>query len=120
VAYNEALAGRVRAALAGQATIEEKKMFGGLSFMLDEQMCCGVLKDELMVRIEPGSLDQALAQPGVRPFDFTGRPSTGMVYVATAALSSDEMLQAWVRRGIDYVKAHPKAKNQYARRRSRS
>ncbi len=73
VAYNEELAGRVRAALANRTDVEEKKMFGGLSFMVAGQMCCGVLKNDLVVRIEPAEFDKLVAQPHVRPFDFSGR-----------------------------------------------
>src|SRR6266571_9345667 len=74
VAYNEELAGRVRASLADRTDVEEKKMFGGLSFMVAGQMCCGVLKNDLIVRIEPTEFDKLVALPRVRPFDFTGRP----------------------------------------------
>jgi TfoX/Sxy family transcriptional regulator of competence genes len=115
VAFNEELAGRVRAALADQTDVEEKKMFGGLSFMVAGQMCCGVLKNELIVRIEPAEFDELVAQPQVRPFDFTGRPTQGMVYVDNSGLADPEVLRTWVQRGTDYVAAHPAA----AKRRKR-
>ena len=83
-------------------------MFGGLSFMVGGQSCCAVLKDDLVVRVGSEQFDAALAQPDARPFDFTGRPSTGMVYVASSGLSSESVLRAWVQRGLDYVKAHPR------------
>ena len=108
MAYDEVLAGRIRAALAARADVDEKRMFGGLSFMVAGQMCCGVLKHDFVVRIEPEQFDALVAQPHVRPFDFSGRPSTGMVYVAPAGLSSDPALQAWVQRGVDYVTTHPR------------
>jgi TfoX/Sxy family transcriptional regulator of competence genes len=117
VVYNEAFAGRVRAALAGQPNVDEKKMFGGLTFMVSGQMCCGVLKDDLIVKIDPDWFDQAMQQPGVRPFDFTGKPMTGMVYVASGEIGSAAALQAWVQRGVEYVKAHPKVAQPAARRR---
>src|SRR3954451_10281593 len=107
VAYNEELAGRVRAALADRTDVEEKKMFGGLSFMVAGQMCCGVLKNDLIVRIEPGEFDTLIAQPHVRPFDFTGRPTQGMLYVDASGLADAEVLRTWVQRGTDYVAAHP-------------
>ena len=94
-------------------------MFGGLTFMLDSQMCCGVLKDDLVVKIDPEWFDQAMEQPGVRPFDFTGRPMTGMVYVAAAGVTNEDALRMWVRRGVDYVKTHPKNAKPAARRRAR-
>ena len=81
-------------------------MFGGLSFMVSGQMCCGVLKNEMVVRIDPDQFDQLSAQPHVRPFDFSGRPMQGMVYVAEQGLTSDEALQLWIKRGVDFVTTH--------------
>jgi TfoX/Sxy family transcriptional regulator of competence genes len=107
VAYNEELAGRVRAALADRTDVEEKKMFGGLSFMVAGQMCCGVLKNDLVVRIEPAEFDTLAAKPHVRPFDFSGRAMQGMVYVEDSGLADPGVLQRWVHRGTDYVAAHP-------------
>ena len=78
--------------------------------MVSGQMCCGVLKDDLVLRVGSEHFDDALAQPHVRPFDLTGRPSTGMVYVASSGLSSDKALRAWVQRALDYVKDHPKVR----------
>ena len=107
VAYNEELAERVREALADRTDVEEKKMFGGLTFMVGGQMCCGVLKNDLIVRIEPADSATLVAEPHVRPFDFSGRPSQGMVYVDVSALSDPEVLRTWIQRGTDYVAAHP-------------
>jgi TfoX/Sxy family transcriptional regulator of competence genes len=118
VVYDEALASRVRAALGAQPGIEEKKMFGGLSFMVGGQMCCGVLKNDLVVRVGEEQFDDALAQPYARPFDFTGRPSTGIVYVAADGLTGDRALDAWVQRGVRYVTAHPRTAKRSARKRS--
>jgi TfoX/Sxy family transcriptional regulator of competence genes len=115
VAYNEDLAGRVRALLADRTDVEEKRMFGGLTFMVAGQMSCGVLKDNLIVRIEPTDFDGLVAQPHVRPFDFSGRPMQGMVYVGNDALDDPQVLKTWVQRGTDYVAAHPAT----ARRRKR-
>lgn len=107
VACNEELAERVREALADRIDVEEKKMFGGLTFMVGGSMCCGVLTNELIVRIEPTDFDALVAQPHVRPFDFSGRPMQGMVYVENTALTDASVLRTWVQRGIDYVTAHP-------------
>jgi TfoX/Sxy family transcriptional regulator of competence genes len=107
VAYNEELAERVREALADRTDVEEKKMFGGLTFMVAGQMCCGVLKNDLIVRIEPTAFEALVAQPHVRPFDFSGRPMQGMVYVENSALADPEVLRTWVQRGTAYVTAHP-------------
>ena len=109
VAYNEELVSRVRAALAARTDVEEKKMFGGLSFMVAGQMCCGVLKDDMVVRIEPADYEALVAQPGVRPFDFSGRPMQGMLYVANRALADDRVLTEWVQRGTRYIETHPAA-----------
>ena len=107
VAYNEDFADRVRETLAGRSDVEEKKMFGGLTFMVGGQMCCGVLKNSPVVRVETGEFDALVAQPHVRPFDFSGRPMQNMVYVDVDALNDADALQTWVRRGTDYVMAHP-------------
>ena len=74
MAYDKDLAGRVRTALAEQPVVDEKPMFGGLSFMVRGHMCCGVVKDDLVVRVGADGQGEALAQPGARPMDFTGRP----------------------------------------------
>jgi hypothetical protein len=84
-------------------------MFGGVSFLVGGQSCCAVLKDDLVIRVGPEHFEAVLAQPGVQPFDFTGRPSRGMVYVASSGLTTERALRAWVQRGLDYAKAHPKA-----------
>jgi TfoX/Sxy family transcriptional regulator of competence genes len=93
---------------ASQPGVEDKKMFGGVTFMVAGQMCCGVLKDDLVLRVGSEHFHEALANPHVRAFDFSGRPMIGMVYVASAGVSDDEALRACVRRGLDYVLQHPK------------
>ena len=107
VAYDEELAERIREVLADRTDVNEKKMFGGLSFMVGGQMSCGVLKNDLIVRIEPTDFDELTARAGVRPFDFTGRPMQGMVYVDRGVLTDDGILRSWVQRGVDYVALHP-------------
>ena len=107
VAYDEELAERVREVLADRTDVDEKKMFGGLTFMVGGQMSCGVLKNDLIVRIEPIDFDDLAAQAGVRPFDFTGRPMQGMVYVERDVLADDDVLRSWVQRGVTFVAAHP-------------
>jgi TfoX/Sxy family transcriptional regulator of competence genes len=78
----------------------EKKMFGGLTFMVAGRMACGVVHDELMVRVGPDGHDAALAEPHTRPMDFTGRPMRGMVYVDPAGVASDADLASWLDRAI--------------------
>jgi TfoX/Sxy family transcriptional regulator of competence genes len=110
VAYDEALADRVRAVLAEEDGLSERKMFGGLAFMLHGNMACGIVKDELMLRLGPEGADSALDRPHVRQMDFTGRPMTGMVFVAQAGLEGDA-LGDWVARAVGYARVlPPKAK----------
>ena len=87
MAFDPDLAQRLRAVLAaaGQAPAE-KKMFGGLAFMLGGHMFCGVVNDTLMLRLGPDGADHALDRPHVRPMDFTGRPMKGMVFVEPGGL----------------------------------
>ena len=106
--YDEELADRVRAVLSDQSgKIVEKKMFGGLSFMFQGNLCCGVIKDELMVRVGPDGHDNAIAQPAARIMDFTGRPMEGWIVVGRKGFSSAETLRDWVRRGTGFAASLP-------------
>src|SRR5688500_4687974 len=107
MAYDESLARRVRVFLANQTELSERKMFGGLAFMVRGNMCCGIVGDELMVRVGPEQYAAALAQPHAREMDFTGRPMTGMVMVAAAGLATDEALEQWVRQGVTFASSLP-------------
>lgn len=107
MAYNEELAERMRRAFGTQAGLQEKKMFGGLAFMLEGHMCCGVIKDEIMVRVGPEGWEEALAQPHAREMDFTGRSIKGMVYVGAEGCGSDAAARGWVRRGMAFVRTLP-------------
>jgi TfoX/Sxy family transcriptional regulator of competence genes len=91
VAYDERLAARVRDLLAGDPGLSERKMFGGLAFMHDGNMCCGIVGDRLMLRLGAELAEQALKQTHVHPMDFTGRPMTGMVYVAPQGLRGNAL-----------------------------
>src|SRR6516164_8663236 len=103
MSYDEKLAARIRAVLAERDDVIEKKMFGGLCFMVNGAMCCGLTKSDFMVRVGPDAYDEALAQPHARPMDFTGRPLKGMVYVEPAGLRTRPALEHWVRRGLAFV-----------------
>lgn len=107
MAYDEKLAQRVRNALSRRDGVVERKMFGGLAFMLSGNMCCGVLGDDLMVRVGPDGYDSALAEPHARPMDFTGRPMKGLVYVGPAGHESPAAIRRWVRRGADFASSFP-------------
>lgn len=104
MAYDEALADRVRG-LIGRThkDVEEKRMFGGLCFMVHGKMCVGVRKD-LMVRFDPTDHDEVMKRPGCRPMDFTGRAMKGFVYVDSSILDSDDVLESWIARALDYNK----------------
>jgi TfoX/Sxy family transcriptional regulator of competence genes len=107
LAYDEAVARRVRAILTARPGVDEKRMFGGLAFLICGHMCCGILGDELMVRVGPAAYEAALKQPHARPMDFTGRPLRGFVYVAPAGFDSKGSLEAWVARGAEFVASLP-------------
>ena len=107
MAYDETVARRVRAAIASENDVEEKKMFGGLTFMLAGNMCCGVLGDELMVRVGPEEYEGALEQSHSREMDFTGRPLKGFVYVAPEGFEAEADLKAWIDRGTGFTRTLP-------------
>jgi TfoX/Sxy family transcriptional regulator of competence genes len=107
MAYDEKLAERVREILARHEGLSERKMFGGIAFMLRGNMCCGVLKDDLMVRVGAERYEEALAEPHARPMDFTGRPLRTTVYVGPEGYRSDDALAAWVKRGVDFAASLP-------------
>ena len=107
MAYDERLAQRVRKLLSDHPGVTERKMFGGIAFMVRGNMCCGIVKNDLMVRVGPQQYERALAEPGARPMDFTGRPMKGMLYVDGGVLRSAKTLAAWVRLGADFAASLP-------------
>jgi len=102
--YDERLAERVRAGLSSHAGVSERKMMGGMVFMVDGKMACGVIGDDLWVRVGKPALAAALAQPHTRPMDFTGKPSSNMVYVAPAGLAGSA-LDGWLAQGVEFARA---------------
>ncbi|MBT2363988.1 TfoX/Sxy family protein [Streptomyces sp. ISL-10] len=105
--FDEGLAERIRAHLGADPAIGEKRMFGGLAFLYAGNMAVGVIGDELMVRVGPDATDAALARPGARPFDFTGRPMRGWVVVGASAVSEDEALADWIDQGRAFAAGLP-------------
>jgi TfoX/Sxy family transcriptional regulator of competence genes len=103
MAYDEALASRIRRCLGFRADIAEKRMFGGLAFLLDGRMFCGVVKGDLMVRVGPDRYQEALGRPHVRAMDFTGRPMKGYLFVGPAGSRSEKAVKAWIERGAEFV-----------------
>jgi TfoX/Sxy family transcriptional regulator of competence genes len=107
VAFDEALADRVREVLAARADLTERKMFGGIAFMVGGNMAVGVIGDDLMVRLDPADAEQALNEPHTRPMDFTGRPMKGMIFVDSDCTASERDLTEWVEAGADFAASLP-------------
>ena len=107
MAADETLSNRVRALLSDAGDVIEKKMFGGLAFLVQGNMSVGVHGSELIVRIDPVETDDALAELGVRIFDTTGRPMRGWLLVSAEGLGDDTSLARWVERGVSYARLLP-------------
>ena len=105
MAYNEKLADRVREMITeSEIRIEEKRMFGGLCFMVNDKMCIGVEKERLMIRIGPDKFDEAVEKEGCKPMDFTGKIMKGFVFIDVDVLNSKKKLEYWVKLALDYNK----------------
>jgi len=107
MAYDEGLAERIRGILADRPHVSEKKMFGGIAFMIRGHMSVGIVKDDLMVRVGSEEHDNLVRQPHARPMDFTGRPMRGFVYVASPGLETDVDLERWLGHGLKYAESLP-------------
>ena len=107
MAYSTELAERIRDVIGNPPELVEKQMFGGIGFMVQDNMAVGVIGDELMVRIDKAATDQALEQPGARIFDFTGLPMKGWVMVGDPGITVDDDLDQWVQQGVDYALSLP-------------
>ena len=109
MAYDEFLADRIKAMLdQKKVTTSEKRMFGGIAFMVDEKMCIGINKERLMARIDPEYYAEAITMKGCKPMDFSGRPMTGFVFVEAEGIEMEEELEFWVDKCLEY---NPKAKS---------
>lgn len=104
MAYNEKLADRVREELVSTRKVEEKKMMGGLTFMVNGKMCVGILNDDLMLRISPDEYVQALERKGCREMDFTGRPMKGFVFVSPEGTKTKKDLAYWTSLALAFNK----------------
>src|SRR5258706_3035730 len=108
MAYDEQMAERIRRGFRkARVRFEEKRMMGGLCFMVNEKMCVGVEKSRLMVRIDPAVYDATLRRKGCVPMDFTGRPMRGFVFVNPTGLASDSELDDWLKLAMEF---NPRAK----------
>ena len=111
MAYDAHLADRVRSILKDAGEFSEKKMFGGLAFMIIGHMCCGVLKTDLVLRLTPAEAAASLRQPHTRPMDFTGKPMKSMIYVSGIGTDSDQALAAWIESAVRLARSAPEKKS---------
>jgi TfoX/Sxy family transcriptional regulator of competence genes len=108
MAYDEELANRIRELIATEAGLTEKKMFGGLAFLIDGKMSVGVSgKGGLMVRVDPADTDALVAKPHAQPFEMRGRPMQGWLRVDAEGVRTKRQLEPWVRRGVGYARSLP-------------
>lgn len=107
MAYNEDLAARARDILADRDDLSERKMFGGIAFMVGGNMCCGVVGEDFMLRLGADGADAALDEPHTRPMDFTGRPMSGFVYVDPSGTAAFEDLERWIGRALEVAASLP-------------
>ncbi|HEX5838709.1 MAG TPA: TfoX/Sxy family protein [Anaerolineales bacterium] len=106
MAYNLKLAERIRGQLEGMPYVE-KKMFGGVGYLLHGNMACGVIKDDLIVRVDPEKHAALLKKPHARPFDMTGRPMKGWLLVEADGLKTNRQLTSWIREGVEFAVTLP-------------
>lgn len=107
MAYDEGLTERIRMVLSDRPGLVEKKMFGGVGFMLQGNMACGVNKDDLIVRVGPERYGEAVIRPYAKEFDMTGRPMKGWVVVTPPGYENDEDLDSWVEEGVEFALSLP-------------
>ena len=112
MAYNEKLADRTREIISlTHKNVEEKKMFGGLCFMVNDKMCVGVEHDRMMVRLDPAKFDEVIEKEGCKPMDFTGKVMKGFVFVDINVLNTKKKLEYWINLALDFnKKAKPSKK----------
>lgn len=115
MSYNESLANRTREIISlTHKNVEEKKMFGGLCFMVNDKMCVGVEQERLMVRLDPEKYEEVIQKEGCTPMDFTGKVMKGFVFVNVNALKTNKQLEYWIKLALEFnavVKASKKEKN---------
>ena len=107
MAFDEGLAERIREVFQNRSDVVEKKMFGGLCFMVSGNMCCGIVKDTLMTRVGPEQYEACLKKTHASEMNFTGRPMKGMIYVSPEGVESDKELQWWINACLKFVNTLP-------------
>lgn len=110
MAYDERLAERIRDYFKRRKGVEEKRMFGGLCFMLNGRMCCGIEKDRLMVRVLPERYDALLKKPHAHKMDFTGKSLKGFLFISEAGYRTASGLASWLDQAIECAKSKPPKK----------
>jgi TfoX/Sxy family transcriptional regulator of competence genes len=109
MAYDEFLADRIRKAFSELHTgYEEKKMMGGICYLVNDKMCAGIVKNKLMARIDPDMYEEALARKGCSEMNFTGKPMKGFVFVDPEGMDTDTDLEYWIQLCLDF---NPRAKS---------
>ena len=107
MAYDRGLVERVRSLLQRKAEFSERRMFGGLAFMVNGHMCCGVFKTDLVLRLAPETVIASLSEPNTRPMDFTGRPIRSLIYVDAMGIDAEEALERWIGKALLYARSLP-------------
>jgi hypothetical protein len=107
MAYDESLAARIRSRIGEHPALTEKQMFGGIAFLIEGNMAVGVNGPDLMVRVGKDAHDEAVARPGARTMDFTGRPMAGWITVEPVGVADDDDLTAWIEQGVSFAESLP-------------
>jgi len=102
MAYSEILANRIREQFQYVEGVSEKEMMGGLTFMVNDKMCVGIIKDEMMCRIDPDRYEEALEKTGCHEMDFTGRPMKGWVMIDDSGMKNQEEVRQWIELALEY------------------
>ncbi|MCG2589864.1 TfoX/Sxy family protein [Rhodohalobacter sulfatireducens] len=110
MSFDKGLAQRIREYLQDYPDLEEKKMFGGLCFMISRHMCCGIIEDKLMARVGPEQYESLLERDHTLKMDFTGKPMKGMIFEESQGLNTDEKLKKWLDFCIEFINTLPPKK----------
>ena len=110
MAYDERLAERIERYFGTRTDVDQKKMFGGLCFMVNNHMCCGILQDELMARVGSEAYEECLNQEYARAMNFTGKVMKGMIYVSAQGIKSDDQLHRWIAVCENFIRTLPPKK----------
>jgi TfoX/Sxy family transcriptional regulator of competence genes len=105
--FSDLTARKIRNALEETPGVSERQIIGGVAFLVQGNMCCGVFDEKLVVRVGPDAYDEALREPHARPMDFTGRPLPGFVYIAREGYASETALRQWIDRSVGFVRSLP-------------